>query len=49
VPWFYGYTRMTRHFSGHLYFRHTYKRPAPGGGMSNTPGGWGGRTFDRDV
>ena len=27
VPWFYGYTRVTRGFLGHLYFRHTYKRP----------------------
>ena len=45
VAWFYGYTKVKRQFSRHLYFRHTYTRSPHPAGLSNTPGGAGFMSF----
>jgi len=50
VSWFYGYMKIALGFYRAKYQAGPWKRAGTGvGGLSNTPGGWGGRTFDRDV
>lgn len=39
VAWFDGYTRVTRRFLGHLYFRDTYRRAPTPPGLSIYPRG----------
>ena len=45
----YGYMKIALGFYRAKYQAGPWKRAGTGvGGLSNTPGGWGGRTFDRD-